>query len=261
LADWLAEFDLVLNYWPDPEGELSGRFPRRAGQVFLAATALPTCAPAAKHYCAPLRELGMETRGYFHRLDVKGDGRRDQRPDNAGNAPVSRAASQGMLDSTAPTNRPLVAGARPVGGGEPWLVAIHAGSGSATKNWPLERWATLCEWLKITHGAELLIVAGEADSTAADRLNRFGRSARNLPLLELTAQLANCRLFLGHDSGIGHLAAACGVPCLLLFGPTDPAVWAPPAPHVQAIKRGTTLESIAIADVQAAVSKVFSGQT
>jgi heptosyltransferase-2 len=31
----------------------------------------------------------------------------------------------------------------------------------------------------------------------------------------------------GHDSGISHLAAAAGARCLLLFGKTDTAVWAP----------------------------------
>jgi len=34
-------------------------------------------------------------------------------------------------------------------------------------------------------------------------------------------------IFVGHDSGISHLAAAAGATCILLFGPTDPAIWAP----------------------------------
>jgi heptosyltransferase-2 len=33
--------------------------------------------------------------------------------------------------------------------------------------------------------------------------------------------------FIGHDSGISHIAAAAGARCLLLFGPTDPSIWAP----------------------------------
>jgi heptosyltransferase-2 len=59
--------------------------------------------------------------------------------------------------------------------------------------------------------------------------------ARHLPLPQLAAVLERCRLFLGHDSGISHLAAATGAPCLLLFGPTDPAVWAPPNPGVHVL--------------------------
>jgi heptosyltransferase-2 len=47
-----------------------------------------------------------------------------------------------------------------------------------------------------------------------------------LPLPGLAATLENT-IFIGHDSGISHLAAAAGAKCILLFGPTDPAVWAP----------------------------------
>ncbi len=47
--------------------------------------------------------------------------------------------------------------------------------------------------------------------------------------------LAGADLFLGHDSGIGHLAGAVGIPSVLVFGPTDPAVWAPRNPGVTAL--------------------------
>ncbi|MCB1102996.1 MAG: hypothetical protein KDL10_11560, partial [Kiritimatiellae bacterium] len=44
--------------------------------------------------------------------------------------------------------------------------------------------------------------------------------------------------YIGNDSGITHLAAACGVPTLAIFGPTDPAVWAPLGAHVTVIRTG-----------------------
>ena len=50
--------------------------------------------------------------------------------------------------------------------------------------------------------------------------------AENLPLPHLAALLENS-FFIGHDSGISHLAAAAGARCLLLFGRTDPPIWAP----------------------------------
>ena len=73
--------------------------------------------------------------------------------------------------------------------------------------------------------------------------------AVNLPLRELAAQLTRCRLFIGHDSGVSHLAAACGASCVLLFGPTDPAMWAPPAPDVPVIKRVAEMVTISVEDV------------
>jgi heptosyltransferase-2 len=43
-------------------------------------------------------------------------------------------------------------------------------------------------------------------------------------------------IFIGHDSGISHLAAAEGAHCILLFGPTDAAIWAPINQNVRVIR-------------------------
>ena len=48
--------------------------------------------------------------------------------------------------------------------------------------------------------------------------------------------LAGAHLYIGNDSGITHLAAAAGTPVLALFGPTDPAVWAPRGPNVRVVR-------------------------
>ena len=215
-AAWLASFDLVLNYWPDPAGELARHFPLHAAQRFLSAPAHPTLSPAAAHYGGPLRALGL-TPENFHSLTWP--------------QPAAR------------------------------LIAIHPGSGSPAKNWPLPRWLELCAWLKHTHRAELLLITGEAESPATRAaLAPFGRAAHQLPLEQLVGALAECRLFLGHDSGVSHLAAACGVPSLLLFGPTDPALWAPRAAHVRVLKRGPTLSEISLSDAQAAIAPLLSAQ-
>ena len=215
-AVWLADFDLVVNFWPDPAGELRGRFPLRSGQTYLWASAQPAFAPAAAHYCEPLRALGLETRDYFFSL--------------AFGRPESDAH----------------------------LIAIHPGSGSPTKNWPIENWIAICEWLKREFRAEFLIVAGEAESDKIGTLARFSPLVRNAPLSDLARQFSHCRLFLGHDSGVSHLAAGCGVPCVLLFGPTEPAMWVPPAPHVRVLHRAVAMNSISVADVQNEVAAVLT---
>ena len=58
-------------------------------------------------------------------------------------------------------------------------------------------------------------------------------------LYELACWLAGARLYAGNDSGITHLAAAAGAPVLALFGPTDPAVWAPRGANVRVYRWGT----------------------
>lgn len=212
-ATWLASFELILNFWPDPTADLASHFPLHPGQTFLTAPAHPTSAPAAAHYCAPLRALGIAPASFFYRL-------------------AERTAPQ-------PKRR----------------IALHPGSGSPQKNWPLARWLELATWLRSTHQTELLIITGEAES-AATRLAfaAFGPAAHQRPLENLIQEFANCRLFIGHDSGIGHLAAACSVPSLLFFGPTDPAIWAPPAPHVEWLQASTNIASLSLASVQNAIN-------
>ena len=39
--------------------------------------------------------------------------------------------------------------------------------------------------------------------------------------------MAGAQLFIGNDSGPAHIAAAFGVPVVVLFGPSDPVNWAP----------------------------------
>ena len=90
-------------------------------------------------------------------------------------------------------------------------------------------------------------------SPASRLLHPHVHLAHNLPLPELAAVLSRCRLFLGHDSGVSHLVAAVGTPCVLLFGPTDPAMWAPPGDHVRVLRRGPILDTISVDDVLAAV--------
>ncbi len=120
----------------------------------------------------------------------------------------------------------------------PW-IAIHPGSGSPRKNWPVQCWIELARTLlRRRANLRLLIVGGEADRAALRTLADALPADRILiledaPLPRVAALLAACERFLGHDSGIAHLAASTGIPCLLLFGPSDAAVWSPPQPRVR----------------------------
>lgn len=122
------------------------------------------------------------------------------------------------------------------------LIAIHPGSGSEGKNWPLERFIEVAAALfRSSEDNRLLLIEGEADEERATQLasalpgERVSR-VTNLPLPDLAGVLRNCGFFIGHDSGISHLAAAVGTPSLLLFGPTNPAIWAPANRNVKVLR-------------------------
>ncbi len=222
LADWLGEFDLVLNYWPDADRTLQRRFPLRAGQIYITAEAMPRQSPAAAHYCEPLRALGLVAPIHFTRIQP---------------LPISERESSRSTPSSA--------------------IVIHPGSGSPKKNWPEKNWLELVPRLPVP----VILIAGEAEAPRWATYSRPGVTVLGpTPLEELVHHFAACRLFVGHDSGLSHLAAACGAPCVLLFGPTDPAMWAPPAPAVTVLRRGGDLASIAIDQVGAAMASALAAR-
>ena len=111
-------------------------------------------------------------------------------------------------------------------------IALHPGSGSERKNWPETQWATLTHRLIESTGLNLLIVGGEAEGDRLERLVQGLPSdrcliAKNMPLPEVALKLQQCIRFVGHDSGISHLAAAVGLPGLVLWGPTKREIWQP----------------------------------
>jgi heptosyltransferase-2 len=106
--------------------------------------------------------------------------------------------------------------------------------------------------------AKLLLVGGEADQARLrDLHNPDAVMANNLPLPVVAALLQQAAGFIGHDSGISHIAAATGTTCLLLFGPTDPAVWAPINRDVHVLPApGGSLEQLSVAAVRQELMRI-----
>lgn len=144
-------------------------------------------------------------------------------------APQDLAAASAWLEQHHATgrNRPIV---------------IHPGSGGLRKVWPLSNWWRALQWLREAFPNPILLSLGPADERLRDFVlaaEALGVAAlEGLPLRLLAAVLSQGRLFVGSDSGVSHLAAAVGTPTLVIFGPTDPGVWAPRGPHVHVVRAG-----------------------
>jgi heptosyltransferase II len=116
-------------------------------------------------------------------------------------------------------------------------VAIGAGAsyGSA-KCWPPVRFAEVADRLRRDFDADVILfgTAAETEVSAAISngmrqrpIDLTGRTA----IADLPALLAQCHLFIGNDSGAMHVAAAVGLPVVVIFGPTDPERTAPVTPR------------------------------
>jgi heptosyltransferase-2 len=138
------------------------------------------------------------------------------------------------------------------------ILALHPGSGSERKNWPEAQWAGLIHRLVAETNATLLLVGGEAEGERLTRLKHGIAGdrielAQSLPLARLASRLGQCCGFVGHDSGITHLAAALGLPCTILWAETLLDLWKPLGQHVTILRDPSGIHAIPVGTVSEAV--------
>ena len=215
LCSYFQEFSLIVSYLYDPDGYFHGNLERAGAKTVIQASHRVnelSSDPAAAQLAKPLESLALFLDQPHISLNLRS---------SAGTPP------------------------------EDGLIALHPGSGSPKKNWGYENWA---ETARIIHEqyakARFLIVSGEAEAETITDFLRLLRSREipfehleNASLPDLARRLAGCQAFLGHDSGVSHLAGAAGVPSVLIFGPTDPAIWAPQNPCVRVLRDDSRMPS------------------
>jgi len=226
LVDYFRDFDVVVSYLYDPDGHFEGNLERAGVQTLITGSHRVNESlgqPAAAHLAKPMEQIALFLEEPFVHLP--------------------------MEETRAPR------------------IALHPGSGSVSKNWGYENWVEVMKALKASHpDHEILMVSGEAERETIGEFRELMEKEslsfehlEALPLPELAKRLAGCELFLGHDSGISHLAAAAGVPCVLVFGPTDPKVWAPQNPDVEVLRHSSLrLDQVIPAEVVATAKAMLS---
>ncbi len=119
---------------------------------------------------------------------------------------------------------------------EPFAV-VHPSPRWRYKQWTADGWRALIERLR--RRVPRIVVTGGAGAAerryidglalGADRVIRLDGMLR---LAEAADLLRLAALYVGPDTAMTHLAAACGTPTVALFGPTDPVIWGPMPPGV-----------------------------
>lgn len=213
LADYFSRFDIIVSYLYDPDAIFQTNVATCARGQFIAAPHRPDekeLVHATKVYLKPLERLAI--------FDAD---------------PVPRLAFAAQLSTR---NSQL---------------ALHPGSGSESKNWPETKWAELLVRLVGESEINLLLVGGEAEGERLQRLTaklppgRF-EMVRSLPLAELAARLQSGAGFVGHDSGISHLAAALGLPCVVLWANTSEEIWRPQGRNVVVVRDNAALHGLSV---------------
>jgi heptosyltransferase-2 len=224
LAEYFSEFNIILSYLYDPDDIFKTNIARCSTAQFIVGPYRPNEAEkvhASKVYLRPLERFAIFDADPLPRLSLK---------------PHPSALKQ---------------------------IALHPGSGSEKKNWPEARWANLLQHLVNSTDFNLLLMGGEAEG---ERLQRLAaalpimrtRVAQSLPLTDLARLIQPSAAFIGHDSGISHLAAALDVPGIVLWGNTVEEIWRPPQDRVVILKNPGGLKLITIEQVMEKLNGILS---
>jgi ADP-heptose:LPS heptosyltransferase len=100
---------------------------------------------------------------------------------------------------------------------------VHAFASQPEKTWPAEHFLKVAGQLRES-GLEPVFIGGADDDFSAFAGFRTVQGAR---LSEIKALLAGAALFVGNDSGPAHMAAAFGLPAVVIFSASDPEIWGP----------------------------------
>jgi ADP-heptose:LPS heptosyltransferase len=131
----------------------------------------------------------------------------------------------------------------PVASHSPYCV-IHPFASAPDKAWPVERFVELAQFL--APGRRPVVIGGPLDDLSPFR--EFDQ-CKNAPLPDLKNMLAGASLFVGNDSGPAHMAAAFGLPVVVLFGTSNPVIWAPWKTRAETLVRPQGLGGLAVDEV------------
>jgi heptosyltransferase-2 len=113
------------------------------------------------------------------------------------------------------------------------LIIIHTGARRATRIWPLERYAGLVRRLRDQRRHVRVLCDPEQRDFWLARRERVTVPG---PVGELITLISRAAVFIGNDSGPGHIAALAGVPTFTIFGPQLPELFAPIHPRSEWIE-------------------------
>lgn len=144
------------------------------------------------------------------------------------------------------------------------MVAIHPNPETGPRAWPESKWRNLVNAIAAKSAYRILLIGDESQrrmfqhitaELPANRVTLVGSGASS----ELAAELRASQAFIGHDSGISHLAAALGTPCVTVWGNSNATIWQPRGSNVTVLKNRAGAIGVTQEEVLSALPMVWAG--
>ncbi len=231
LADYFSEFDLIISYLYDPDQIFRLNVGRCTRAQFIPGPHRPEESlnlHATEVLLKPLETLAIFDADRSSRLEIRQSIRYRR---------LARAAGWMSIPAT----------------------AARARTGRRQDRW------NCCGALMESTTLHVLLAGGEAERGRLERLAAALPATRikimqNAALPELAQWLASCLAFIGHDSGISHLAAAVGLRSLILWGNTAEVVWRPRGRELTILRGANGLEGLSVPVVVNQLEKLLQCQ-
>jgi heptosyltransferase-2 len=225
LSNYFARFSVIFSYLYDPDGFFQMNVCKVSTAQFIGGRARPdegATLHAAETFLKPLERLAIFDADAVPRLPI---------------------AQRDSFEAT---------------------VAIHPNPETGARAWPEAKWRNLANAIAAKTSYKLLLIGDESQQRVLQR------AAAELPLggarvvssaasPELAAQIGGCQAFIGHDSGVSHLAASLGIPSVIVWGNSNAAIWQPRGSHVTILKNRAGAIGITQEEVLAALPVVWAG--
>ena len=132
------------------------------------------------------------------------------------------------------------------------VAVIHPAGATPEKTWRADGFLAVANHLRQS-GLEVVVIGAESDD-----LSPFGEFGvlRGRPLSEIKDLLARASLFVGNDSGPAHMAAAFGLPVVVIFGESDPAIWGPWRTASEVVRAQGGIRNVVVSQVIAATARL-----
>ncbi|MBV8550766.1 MAG: glycosyltransferase family 9 protein [Acidobacteriaceae bacterium] len=130
-------------------------------------------------------------------------------------------------------------------------AVLHPFASAPQKQWPAERFCEVARYLKLWN-IHPVFVGGPQDDAAAYRDHEIFRGT----LSQAKALLSRAVAFIGNDSGPAHMAAAFGVPSVVLFSTSNPAIWGPWRTDSEIVVAPEGMQKVTVSRVIAALERL-----